>query len=147
MIGWSFLLIPSIIKEFHSSPIGGHLGESKTYQRVAAELYWVGMRRDIAKWVRGCITCQQHPSPLLARVWDDLTMDFIEGLPKSETIDTILVVVDRLSKYAHFIGIKHPYMAVSVADIFIKNIVKLRGIPQSVFMSHFWCELFKLQGA
>ena len=158
-------LISTIISEFHNSPMGGHSGETKTYQRLAAELYWVGMRRDVAAYVRECAVCQQHkylattpagllqPLPLPVQVWDELTMDFIEGLPKSEGVDSILVVVDRLSKYAHFIGLKHPFTATSVAGIFVREVVKLHGIPLSivsdrdrVFLSHFWSELFKLQG-
>lgn len=158
-------LISTLIGEFHTTPVGGHSGETKTYHRLAAELYWVGMRKDIAKFVRECLVCQQHkylattpagflqPIPLPAQVWDEITLDFIEGLPRSEGLDAILVVVDRLSKYAHFIGLRHPFTAVSVATIFTREIVRLHGIPQSiisdrdrVFLSNFWNELFKLQG-
>ncbi|KAL0455225.1 UNVERIFIED_CONTAM: hypothetical protein Slati_0861700 [Sesamum latifolium] len=80
-------------------------------------------------------------------------MDFIEGLPNSEGKDSILVVVDRLTKYSHFIALKHPYTATSVAKVFFDNIYKLHGLPVSivtdrdrVFTSKFWKELFTLSG-
>jgi len=79
----------------------------------------------------------------------DVSLDFIEGLSKSRDKDTILVVVGRLSKYAHFLPLAH---AVTVAQLYFDNIFKLHGIPRTivsdrdkVFVSHFWQELFKLQ--
>lgn len=73
------------------------------------------------------------------------------GLPKSRGYEAVLVVVDRLSKYGHFIAIKHPYIARSIADVFVKEVVRLHGIPGSIvsdrdplFVSNFWRELFKL---
>jgi len=67
-------------------------------------------------------------------------MDFIEGLPKSEGCGVILVIVDRLTKYAHFLLVKHPYTAATIAQLFMDHVVKLHGLP----VSHFWRELFKL---
>jgi hypothetical protein len=80
-------------------------------------------------------------------------MDFIESLPRSNGFSVILVVVDRLTKYAHFAPVKHPYTTQQIAHIFFSNVVKLHGLPKSimsdrdrVFTSHFWQELFKLVG-
>jgi hypothetical protein len=61
-------------------------------------------------------------------------MDFIKGLPKSEGYIVIMVIVDRLNKYAHFIPVKHPYTASSIAQLFLDNIVKLHGMPQSIVL-------------
>ena len=78
-------------------------------------------------------------------------MDFIEGLPKSHGFSVILVVVDRLTKFAHFLPVKHPYTAATIAQLFMDNVVTLHGLPSTivtdrdtVFLSHFWKELFKL---
>lgn len=158
-------LIPSLLKEYHDSTIGGHAGEMRTYQRIAAEWFWAGMRKDVIKHVQECSVCQQqkamttHPAGLLQPlalpnlVWEEITMDFVEDLPLSSGVDTVLVFVDRLSKYAHFLGLKHPFTAPKVAALFVKEIVRLHGFPQSIvtdrdriFMSQFWRELFRLQG-
>lgn len=80
-------------------------------------------------------------------------MDFITGLPNSFGYTVIMVVIDRLSKYNHFLPLKTDYSSKSVADTFMKNVVKHHGVPKSivfdrdkVFISSFWRELFKLQG-
>ncbi|MCH86958.1 hypothetical protein A2U01_0007822, partial [Trifolium medium] len=157
--------IPMLLKEFHNTPTGGHSGYLRTYRRLAENLYWVGMQRTVRDFVRACDVCQRQkydsttpggllqPLPVPNAIWEDLSLDFITGLPKSKGFEAILVVVDRLSKYGHFILLKHPYTAKSVAELFVKEIVRLHGIPSSIisdrdplFVSHFWMELFKLQG-
>jgi hypothetical protein len=123
------------------------------------------MKMDVQSYIQQCIICQKakcerlHPTDLLQPLpvpqdaWQDLTMDFIEKLPKSEGYDTIMVVVDRFSKYAHFMPLKHPFLAPSVAQIFLDQVVKLHGLPKSIvsdrdkiFSSSFWTQLFKLMG-
>lgn len=157
--------IPLLLKEYHCSPVGGHSGVLKTYQRLISDLFWVGMKQNVMDFVARCEICQRNkslnlspagllePIPLPDRVWDEVTMDFIEGLPKSDGVDSILVVVDRITKYAHFIPLRHPFTAQGVAGAFLKEVVRLHGIPQSIisdrdkiFLSTFWKELFRLQG-
>ncbi|CAJ2633456.1 unnamed protein product [Trifolium pratense] len=94
-----------------------------------------------------------QPLPIPERIWEDISMDFITNLPRSKGYEAILVIVDRLSKYAHFTPLKHPYTARSIAEVFVREVVRLHGIPLSIvsdrdpiFMSNFWQELFKLQG-
>ena len=94
-----------------------------------------------------------QPLPIPEKIWDDISMDFIEALPLLGEIDSILVVVDRLSQYGHFIGLRHPFSANSIASIFIREVVRLHGFPKSIFsyqdknfMSNFWQSLFKSQG-
>lgn len=80
-------------------------------------------------------------------------MDFIEGLPKSNSFNCILVVVDRFTKYAHFIPLSRPFTTLQVAVVFMNNVFKLHGLPQAIisdrdkiFTSNLWKELFKLLG-
>ncbi|WVY94335.1 hypothetical protein V8G54_033423 [Vigna mungo] len=103
-----------------------------------------------------CEICQRNkyqaltPSGLLqplsipTQVWSDVSMDFIGGLPNAGGKDTILVVVDRLTKYAHFIAMSHPYTAKDVAKIFLKEVVRLHGFPSSIVTDRDRTELFKL---
>lgn len=154
-----------ILQEFHSSPSAGHSGDMRTYHRVAQMFWWEGIRSDVRNFVRECDVCQRNkadlhkpagllaPLPIPDDIWTDISMDFIEGLPRSGGRDTIFVVVDRLSNYAHFMTLAHPFSAKDVAQEFVKGVVKLHGIPSSivsdrdkVFLSLFWQELFRLQG-
>nr|GEU55879.1 putative mitochondrial protein [Tanacetum cinerariifolium] len=136
--------IPKLFLEFHSSTTGGHEGHTKTYHRMASKIYWSEMRKDIARMVSECVVCQLqkystlalsgllHPLELPEKVWDEVTMDFIDGLPKYGGFTIILVVVDCLSKYAHFVPLRHPYTASTLAAIFIWEVIRLHGVPKAM---------------
>ena len=83
----------------------------------------------------------------------DISIDFIEGLPKLEGKEVIFAVVDRFGKYTHLMAISYPYSVIIVAKVFMENIYKLHGMQativsdrNNVFLSQFWKELFKQQG-
>ncbi|KFK28310.1 hypothetical protein AALP_AA8G499800 [Arabis alpina] len=158
-------LIKVLLHEFHNSRMGGHGGVLKTQRHLGALFYWQGMMADIKTFVAECVVCQKHkystlapsgllqPLPIPTQVWEDISLDFVEGLPKSEGFDAILVVVDRLTKYAHFIKLQHPFGAKEIAAVFIQEIVRLHGYPSTMvsdrdtlFTGMFWTELFRLAG-
>ena len=153
------------IHAFHASVVGGHLGMQATYERIYKLFLWKGMKQDVENFVKQCVVCQHakhencqkhgllHPLPVPKEAWKDIDMDFIEGLPKSNGYSAILVVVDRFTKFAHFILLKHPCTAASIDQIFWDNVVKLHSYPISIvsgrdkiFTSAFWKELFKRNG-
>jgi hypothetical protein len=122
-VGNNSPLRTKIVSVFHESALGGHSGINATYQRVNKMFWWQGLKLDVDSFVKQCQVRQQakgerqfpagllQPLPVPTGAWRDLTMDFIEKLPKSEGYDTIMVVVDRFSKYAHFYPLKHPFSA------------------------------------
>ncbi|KAA0041991.1 Transposon Ty3-G Gag-Pol polyprotein [Cucumis melo var. makuwa] len=144
VVSQSSKLIPHILHSYHDSVVGGHSGFLRTYKRIAGELYWQGMKAVIKKYCVECLICQRNktlclsPAGLLlplaipTQVWSDISMDFVEGLPKAAGFEVIFVVVDWLSKYGHFLALKHPYSAKTVAELFIREVVQLHGFPTSI---------------
>ncbi|KAL9432323.1 hypothetical protein AB3S75_027361 [Citrus x aurantiifolia] len=123
------------------------------------------MRHDVEKFIRECLICQQtkystqapvgllQPLPIPNMVWDEVTMDFITGLPLSKGFSVILVVVDRLTKFAHFGPLPCQFTALKTAELFVDMVIKIHGFPSSiisdrdpVFLSNFWKQLFLLSG-
>jgi hypothetical protein len=154
-----------VLSELHATPTVGHSGFTKTYDRVKRSFFWDGMKQDICNFVAECDVCQCNngetvkslgtlqPLSIPPTIWKDISMDFITGLPKSGNKSVIMVVVDRLSKYAHFYDLQHPFTTSMVAQIFMDQVFKLHVMPHSIvsdhdptFTSNFWQELFKLQG-
>ncbi|GKD68132.1 reverse transcriptase, partial [Tanacetum coccineum] len=126
----------SIANHFHGSAVGGHSGVQATTKRLTTYFYWKGLLQ---------------PLPIPDKIWQDLSIDFIESLPMSQGKSALLVVVDKLSKYAHFLPISHPFSASQVAQLILDNVYKLHGLPKTivsdrdkVFMSLFWQSLFKM---
>lgn len=154
-----------ILKWLHDSAVGGHSGRDATLHRVKALFYWPKMTVEVQRYIRNCSVCQKskydlaaqpgllQPLPIPNGVWESVSMDFIEGLPPSSSKHCILVVVDRLSKNAHFLSLSHPYTAADVAQLYLDNIFKLHGMPQNIvsdrdptFLSDVWKEMFRVHG-
>ncbi|KAJ0432655.1 putative nucleotidyltransferase, Ribonuclease H [Helianthus annuus] len=146
-----------ILQEAHSSKYSVHPGADKMYQDLKANYWWIGLKKSVAEHVAKCLTCaqvkaeHQKPSGLLQQPeipkwkWEMVTMDFITKLPKMKKgNDTIWVIVDRLTKSAHFLPIKETYSSDMLAQLYVDKIVALHGIPISIisdrdtrYTSHF----------
>ena len=120
-----------LITAVHSTAVGGHSGMTVTYRRLKQIFAWTtGMKSAVQSFVAACVICQQakpdrtklpgllQPLPVPDSAWSVISMDFIEGLPSLEGSNCILVIVDLFFKYAHFLALKHPFTARSVAQSF-----------------------------
>lgn len=158
-------LQPLIVAEFHNTPTGGHAGITRTYRRLSTTFYWPDMQHSVRDFINRCTTCQTiksfnhapqgllQPLAIPGHIWESASLDFITHLPPSAGMSVILVVVDRLSKQAHFSALPAQFTALKVAEIFVRDVVRLHGLPASLisdrdplFLSQFWQELFRLQG-
>ncbi|GJU06978.1 putative nucleotidyltransferase, ribonuclease H [Tanacetum coccineum] len=155
-----------VMTEAHSSPFTIHPGSTKMYRDLKQYFWWNGMKQDVATFVSKCMTCQQvkiehqrasgllQPLEIPMWKWDEISMDFVTGLPTTQKRhDAIWVVVDRLTKSAHFLPIRKNYGISKLAEIFRQEIVRLHGTPTSIvsdrdpkFTSHFWKGLQKAWG-
>jgi transposase InsO family protein len=164
-LGYNSALQNKIFGALHDSFIGGHSGFPVTYRRIKTLFAWPGMKKRIKLKVKECSICQQakpdrfrypgllQPLPVPSGAWQTVTMDFIEGLPKSRRFNCIMVVVDKLSRYAHFLPLAHPFSAADVAQLYMEGVFKLHGLPLAVvsdrdkiFTSNFWEQLFQSVG-
>ena len=123
------------------------------------------MKSDVKKYGESCEVCQINkaespsptellqPLPILERILEDWTMDFIQGLLKAKGFDSIMVVVDTLSKFGHFVPLKHPFTTKQVTEVFNERVVSKHRLLKSlitnrdkIFLSHFWKALFTAMG-
>jgi len=144
--------IPFLLGEFHDSGMDGHSGFLRTFKRISASVFWKGIRKQVKDYIARCQVCQQNkyealfpaglfqPLSIPQKVWAEISMDFITELPKSKGKDTILVVIDRLSKFAHFIPLSYPFTAKHVVEAFIPEVVNIHGFPSSIVSN--WDRLF-----
>jgi hypothetical protein len=155
-----------ILEEAHKSSFSIHPGATKMYQDLKREYWWPGMKTDIAEFIARCIVCQQvkiehqRPAGLLQPLkipqwkWEQISMDFVGGLTRTQKgHDSIWVIVDRLTKSAHFLPVKSTYKTSQYAELFISEIVKLHEVlvsivsdRDSIFPSHFWKAFQKALG-
>lgn len=164
-IGECATLQQKILQAMHASPTGGHSGIPVTMRRVKQYFAWKGLKMAVKQFVSTCSICQQakpdrtkypgllQPLAIPAGAWQVVSLDFVEGLPTSNRMNAILVVVDKFSKYSHFVPIAHPFTAAAIAKVYMVNIYKLHGLPQAlisdrdrIFTSQFWQSLFSLAG-
>ena len=134
-----------LLIEAHKTPYSVHPGTTKMYQDLKKGYWWPGMKKDVVRFVEKCLTYQQvkaehqrpagtlQPLEIPEWKWEQITMDFVSGLPKSPTNhDSIWVIVDRLTKTAHFIPILMTYSMDRLAELYVQHIVRLHGVPKSI---------------
>lgn len=154
------------LQQAHDSPVGGHKGVTKTLELVQRYYWWPTVRKDVVAYVTTCASCQRNkarnmlpggtlqPLPIPEEPWQSVSMDYVTGLPCTTAgYDAVYVVLDRLTKMAHFIPCTKDITAVGTADLFVREVVRLHGYPLDIvsdrdakFSSEFWRRLFELVG-
>ena len=158
----------ALIKSFHDSRVGGHAGREVTYSRIHRWYYWPKMTHTIDRYVKACLSCRRtksyreakkgllNPLPIPERYFQDISVDFIVGLPKctrrGRIYEHIMVVVDRLSKKKRFIALDSLDVE-AVVQGFLEWVWRDEGYPNSIvsdrgtqFVSHFWQRLCERVG-
>ena len=149
-----------LLQQHHVVPSAGHCGQAKTFELLAREYTWFGMRKDVRRYIRNCHTCQRsrtprhrpsgilRPLPIPLRPWSSISMDFVTGLPWSNGNDAVCVVVNHLTKMRHFVPCRTTTNAGDLADLFLHHVWKLHGLPNDIisdrgpqFASDFWQQL------
>ncbi|KAI4320582.1 hypothetical protein MLD38_034046 [Melastoma candidum] len=155
-----------IMDEAHLSACNIHPGVTKMYQNLRKQYWWSGMKRDVAQYVSRCLTCQRvkiehrrpggelQPLPIPEWKWDEIAMDFVTNLPRTaQGFDSVWVIVDRLTKSAHFIPISVTHSVAKLAKLHVKEVIRLHGVPSVIvsdrdarFTSRFWSNIQRSLG-
>ena len=100
--------------------------------------------KDVQEYISQCDNCQMNKSehvpypgllqqvPIPSQTWEVITMDFVEGLPQSQRFNCILVIIDKFTKYAHFLSLSHPFTTLEVAKLYLSQVFKLHGAPKLI---------------
>jgi hypothetical protein len=159
-------LLEQIMREAHDLRYSIHPGSTKMYKDLKTTYCWKDLRRDIAHCVACCDTCSrvkiehQKPTGLIKPLeipvwkWEDISMYFVVGLPRTPRgNDSIWVIVDRLTKVAHFLHVKTQHRIERLAELDVEHILRLHGAPKSIvsdrgpqFVAKFWRSFHKLMG-
>ena len=133
-----------LMQEHHDPPAMGHLGRAKTLKLLQRKYYWPQMRNNVMRYIRNCHTCQcartsRHAPHGVLRLlavpdqpWQDISTDFVTGLPSAQGYDAIWVIVDRFTKQHHLIPCTTTIDGEGFAELFIKEVFRLHGLPQTV---------------
>jgi hypothetical protein len=155
-----------ILDEAHLSHYSIHPESTKMYHDLKQHYWWMKMKIEIARYVARCDTCRRVKAihmktggplqslPIPTWKWEDISMDFIVGLPRTaKGYDYIWVIINRLTKIAHFLPVKTYYPVITYAQMYIARILGLHGVPKTIvsdrgpqFVSKFWEELHKSLG-
>ncbi len=152
-----------IVSFFHGHRISGHYGFRKTQELLSRYFYWPGLTRSLKQFLHSCTTCQQtksstsvptgllQPLPIPNAPWQHISLDFVVRLPLVSDFDSVLVVVDRFSKMAHFLPCRQTFTAINFATLFLHQIFRLHGLPITIvsdrdprFTSSFWTAFTKM---
>ena len=151
----------NILYESHNIVFTMHPGGNKMYQDMKQYYWWREMKKDISEYVSNYLTCLQvkaehqvpsgllNPLPIPQGKWENITMDFVSGFPLTQRKhDVVWVIMDRLTKSAHFLPVRLDYSMDHLAELYVSEIFRLHGIPLSIvsdrdprFTSRFWKEL------
>ena len=150
----------------HSSRLAGHPGIRRTLELLQRRFWWPKLRQDVAEYVAACPVCMAaqpdnrrpagllQPLPIPRRPWTHISLDFITGLPLLKGNTTILMVVDRFSKAAHFIALAKLPTAKQTAEVLVREIVLYHGPPEDLvsdrgpqFVARFWKAFWSHLGA